>query len=1151
MFTPLEFYLFQNRVGKLIKDLIYHGKYKMQYKILTGFKYVFSISILIFFIQSIYADVEKDYAADLISIQGFVEILPVPGKDWIPARDFQKLYPGDIIRTGDLSRAAILFIDHTQIKLNEKTVLEIKDIKMGNETSVSWGRTAKSLFNLVTGEIWVHSGGEALDLEVDTPIASATVRGTEFVIRSDKEKTTVTVVDGAVNLANSYGEVLISSGEQGIASSDKPPYKTIIINPQDAVQWALYYPGNISNEDYKDIPSDEMTVIEKFFDLYRQKKLKEAINLASGSFPESPRILTLLGFGELMAGNVTGAKENISKALSIDPLHSLAHSILSNIYLVQNDKEKAREEAETAIRTNLYSPSAYVSLSWVRQSYFDLYGAIEACRKAVELDPRNIQAHVTLCRLLFGSDKIKEAEDIINKAVKIAPDESAVNASFGFLLLASGKTHEAIDYFTKSIAQDSTQGLGHLGLGLANIRLKDIPEGLREMLIATLLEPKVSLYQSYMGKAYYQVAKEYARWGVKKEEAVNYKKYLGLAEKTLLNAVQLDPKDPTPYLYCGILLNDINKPVDAIEKFNKSIELNSNRAVYRSRLLLDRDLATENVSLAQVYNRLGLSSWGGFLAMRSLQSDFSISGAHRFLGSSYLALKRGRTQAGGSELLQARLFSPVNENSFNTFNTYTSLFEVPDFNARFVMSAGEDEVSEYAAAINGGTGHYAFAQVVSYNKDSGYLEENDDYSSWSTITMLKYSTAPRSHLYSSFASYLSNEGDHAPSWDPFQNDLDGRLIGELYEGALGYYSQLNHDTHIIIYTKTKNNEFRFKDELMSLLGSTLMPSEDKTEDAFKFWDGQIELVRRFSDHQFVLGFGHYNGTVSHDEELKVTPFVFESPRIKLPQRFTTLIVRDYWRLNDTIEFDLGFRYNKATDGKTDFSDTVGTSKLTPQAGFLVKPFEKTTLRFAGINSIQKPLEENIFPTNTSGFIIDRNEETSAESTEYTAALDQIVDDKTFFTISGSYRDRDTPTPIDFTYEDKFTGGNCVLNRILNKCSALSLEYNFLRSDDTIGLRNDHQVKMHLGFVHHTGWFGELTEAYVYQKNTELIVAEPFNTSFWTTNAVIGYEFPKKHGKLSLSIENLFDNDFKVVTDPLVVDNRLPVRRAILKAEIYF
>lgn len=1100
------------------------------------FKYVFSISILIFLTQPVYADTDRDYIADLISTQGTVETLPADSRDWIPAMDFQKLYPKDTVRTGELSRAAILFVDHTQIKLNEKTILEIKDIELGNLTEVSWGRTARSLFNLVTGEIWIRSGGEVIDLEIDTPVGSATVRGTEFVVRADKKKTTVTVIDGSVNLANEYGEVLIKSGEQGVAEEDKPPYKTVIINPEDAVQWALYYPGNISSQDYRGVTQDERIIIEKFFDLYRQRKLAEAISLVSDA--KSPSLLTLLGFGELMAGDVDSAKAHITKALAINPDFSLAHSILSNIYLVQNNKEKASEEAELAVVTNPDSPSAYVSLSWVRQSWFDIPGAVELCRKAVSLDPENIQALVTLCRLLFGSDKIKEAEDIIDRAIQIAPEEGTVNASKGFLLLAKGKTNESIEYFNKSIRQDTTQGLGHLGLGLAYIRVKNIPEGLREMLIATLLEPKVSLYQSYMGKAYFQVAKEYARWGIRQGEALNYEKYINLAQKTLSYASYLDPRDPTPYLYSGILYTDLNRPVEAIETLNKSIELNDNRAVYRSRFLLDKDRAVENISLAQAYEMLGLSVWGSFLAMRSLQADFSTSGAHRFLGHTYLKL-RARTKAAGSELLQSRITMPVNENSFNTYNNYTSLFETPEYNSSIIAKAGDDEVREYTGTLYGGSGRYAFAHATSYYNDSGYLPENNDYESWWSTTYLKYSLGMRAHIFASFTSLLEDYGDFPNTWNPFQNDVDFRTSGDIYEFAGGYYYEVDSDTHILIYTKRKEDEFKRRD------------NKDKDRHITKSWDNQIEIIRRFGDHQVVAGIDYYDGRISYSSQTKIPPLEIHFPDTVVPQRFTAFLIRDYWRTNEYLEFDLGMRYDILQNGNPFAGDTINTRELNPQAGLLFKPFNNTTIRTAAIRSTQTFFEANLFPTNTSGFIIDHNEEPSSQNMEYAAAWDQLLGDKTFLTVSGSYRDRETPTVTDVTIEDKFVSSGIVLNRIINKYTAFAGEYSFLRSDDSIGRRNDHHLKVHLGFVHHSGWFAELTEGYIYQENEELAVAEPFNASFWTTDAVLGYEFPKKRGKLTLSVENLFDNDFRVVTDPLALDNRLPVRRAILKAEIYF
>lgn len=1118
--------------------------------------FIFFLFFIFISLANIFAaETDLNHVADLISTQGRVEILPQGTQDWVLTQDFQKLFPGDVIRTGELSRAAVLFVDHTQIKLNENTTLEIKNIQTGTETEISWGRTAKSLFNLVTGEIWVHSGGEALDLQVDTPVASATIRGTEFVIRTDKKKTSVTVVDGKVSLKNEYGEVLVNSGEEGIAEENKPPYKTIIINPEDAVQWSLYYPGNICPKDYKDVSPSEMSIIERFFDFYKQKNLAEAIKIIRdglSQFPDSPVLFTQLAFGELLSGRAAAAKENILKALSINPDFSLAHSILSNLYLIQNDKEKAGSEAELAVKTNPGSPSAYVSLAWVKQSYFDIPGAIEASKKALELDDKNIQAYVTLCRLLFGSDKTREAEDIIDKAIKISPDESTVNSSKAFLLLAKGRTNESVEFFHKSIKEDSTQGIGHLGLGLAYMRLKKIPEALREFLISTLLEPKVSLYQSYMGKAYYQVAKQYAKWGVKKEEAVNYKKYLDLAEKTFAYAMRLDPKDPTPHLYNGVLLNDINKPVDAVENLNESIKLNNNRAVYRSRLLLDRDLATENISLANVYNRLGLTYWGSYLAMRSLQSDFSISGAHKFLGTSY-ALLRGRTQARGSELLQSRLLSPVNENSFNTFNTYTSLFEVPDYNGLVAASAGEDGIMDYTASINGGTGKYALLQGISYYQEDGYLPHNDDYSAWNAITMLKYATGARSHLYGSFAAYLEDEGDHASSWDPFENDLDARLKKDLCEGALGYYTQLNADTYLVFYGKAKEQLFKYKDESEVFIDSEILPlpSESNTKYNVKFLDGQAEIIKRIGPHQFECGIEWYDGTESREYSETTDDIKTIYPDIKVPQKFTTLLARDYWRFTDIIELDLGIRYLIAKYGNSDYDDTIDVNRLDPQAGILFKPFENTTVRIAGIRSTQKPLEENIFPTNTSGFVIEHNETPTSKSTEYAAALDQILGEKTFFTISGSYRDRDTPSFTGDESKDNFKTANLVLNRIIGRYFALAGEYSFMRSKDGIGIRNDNQFKVNLGFVHPSGWFGKLTETYVYQKNEEISFMDPFNSSYWTTNAQIGYELPKKQGRIYLSVENLLDKEFKVITDPIALDNKIPARRAVIRAEIYF
>ncbi len=68
--------------------------------------------------------------------------------------------------------------------------------------------------------------------------------------------------------------------------------------------------------------------------------------------------------------------------------------------------------------------------------------------------------------------------------------------------------------------------------------------------------------------------------------------------------------DPTPWFYDAILKQSVNRPVEALQDIQKSIELNDNRAVYRSQLLLDQDLAARSASLGQIFNNLGFQQLG-------------------------------------------------------------------------------------------------------------------------------------------------------------------------------------------------------------------------------------------------------------------------------------------------------------------------------------------------------------------------------------------------------------------------------------------------------------------------------------------------------------------------------------------------------------
>ena len=335
------------------------------------------------------------------------------------------------------------------------------------------------------------------------------------------------------------------------------------------------------------------------------------------------------------------ARQALDRALALDPNDAVAYSLRSNVELVQNRKAEARADAERAVAADPSSSAAWLSLSLVQQAEFDLDAALAAPGKAVELDPDNVRALVQESSLLFGMGRLKEAAKVAERARQQAPDDAMVNTVWGFLQLARNRMADAREAFQTAIAQDSTLGLPHLGLGLALFRRNQTEAAVAEMRKATLLEPRVSLYNSYLGKAFYEV-KDDRR-----------------AQKYLEAAKQLDPRDPTPWLYDAIRLQSINRPMEAVENLQKSIELNDDRGVYRSRLLLDEDLATRSATLGRIYNEVGFTELGLQEGWQSVNRDPTNYSAHRLLADSYAALPNVES-ARVSELLQAQLLQPVN-----------------------------------------------------------------------------------------------------------------------------------------------------------------------------------------------------------------------------------------------------------------------------------------------------------------------------------------------------------------------------------------------------------------------------------------------------------------------------------------------------------
>lgn len=169
----------------------------------------------------------------IASANGDAQIRLVLESAWLQAVNEQNLLTGDDLRTGPLGSLALLFADHTQIRVHRNSVLTIKAVAEKDKSS-------PSVFRLNQGGAWARSVRDDSDVRIETPSATAAIRGTDWSLQVDETgRTTLIVLDGKVALENDFGRVVVTRGEIAVAEIGKAPSKTIIVAPDD--RELIYY----------------------------------------------------------------------------------------------------------------------------------------------------------------------------------------------------------------------------------------------------------------------------------------------------------------------------------------------------------------------------------------------------------------------------------------------------------------------------------------------------------------------------------------------------------------------------------------------------------------------------------------------------------------------------------------------------------------------------------------------------------------------------------------------------------------------------------------------------------------------------------------------------------------------------------------------
>ena len=1072
--------------------------------------------------------------ARVVSLQGDVQVQRGGAGSWSSVRRLDTtVCAGDRLRVAGLSRAVLFVQPETLVRLDQNTTITLRQTAEETHVEVHADELAKgSQESKCCGAVYLITRFPK-KFKVTTPHMNAAVEGTEFMVESSRDASKLTVFEGTVSSesATTKGRQLVSAGQSLAIDAAGQGAITAVVRPEDAVQWVLRYPQLSDTSDTESIPS--------------------ASECRARQLPLRGDCLTRRAEALLRRGHVDEALVEMDAALAGDPTSGGVYSLRAVVQVAKNDKSAAIDSAQKAIAANPRDHRAWLALSYAYQASFKLEGARDAARKAQQLQPNSSLLQARVAELSLSLGYTREAEEAARSAIAADAAESHAYNVLGFVQLAQSNTTEARAQFEAAIERDSFAALPRLGLGLALIRGGRLTYGREQIEIALALDPGNSLLRSYIGKAYY-------------EENTRQRDALAATQFDL--ATDLDPRDPTPHLYEAIRLQTSNRPVEALQEIRQSVLLNDNRAIYRSALKLDEDLAVRSASQGRIYRDLGfeqLAVVDGWKSVNGEPSDFS---GHRLLADTYSRIPRHEF-ARVNELFVSQLLQPPNltpvppqlgeANLFIldtagpsdiAFNEFNPLFNSDGRAIHASLTAGPNDTwgDDVSLAVLQGRWSSSLGQ---FHFESDGFRPNNDIEQDSYNLFAQFRESANTTYLTEVRASRREQGDLQLLFDPDNFDPNLREKEKVSSARVGIHHQFSPESELLASLVYQAADLSTSTTIVSI------PALFEVKLDVNTYTAELQHILHKDRWRLLSGLRQEYREESEFDIFRIPPFPpFEFSEV-VPQEFefdsTSAYVYAYFDPIETVSLQVG-----ATGHLLEFTAT-NIEQVDPKLGLTWEPSQYTRLHLAAARTVQPiassrhDVPPRLEPTQVSGFNQVYSGVEGQSEWRYGVRLDHQVLDELF--IGAEVSKRDIEFPILFvgepgepdqlfvvTAEEDFAQAYAFWTPADQFAFSARYQYD-KRSNDEIGSGDEgfsslrtFRIPLSVGYFHRAGLTIEARATYVDQSGLfpEFILEEPFvinvrdGDRFWVVDGAVRYRLPRRRGILALEAENMLDEEFR-------------------------
>jgi len=232
-------------------------------------------------------------------------------------------------------------------------------------------------------------------------------------------------------------------------------------------------------------------------------------------------------------GKLEASMRILEKAKIYHPEESDLYLRMAEIYLIAKSNKKSLENADLAVKYNMYNAKAYYIKAYNFLDMGDTARAISSFRTSVEQNPDYYEGYLQL-GLLFSELRDPLAIDYFNNALEIRPNDRDALYARGMFEQEHDMLNEAMKTYTQAIKAHPDFREAYYNMGYLHMYyLKLYSEALKYFDQAVQVDPQY--YQAYYNRGY-----SFELMGDINNAALDYKKALQIQPDYTLAAQGLE-----------------------------------------------------------------------------------------------------------------------------------------------------------------------------------------------------------------------------------------------------------------------------------------------------------------------------------------------------------------------------------------------------------------------------------------------------------------------------------------------------------------------------------------------------------------------------------------------------------------------------------